>query len=149
MRAVTAAVIERDGAILVARRAPGHKLAGLWEFPGGKVEDGESLEECLRRELVEELGISCSIGTVVAGSECHHGDYAIRLIALRATILTGEISLTAPQTLPARQAAGRAGGGRGALGLRRRAVGLRRPGRCLRRRAAQPRGRRAQRATYL
>ena len=53
---VVAAVIEQDGRFLVARRLRGTHLAGYWEFPGGKVQDDETHEEALRRELVEELG---------------------------------------------------------------------------------------------
>jgi 8-oxo-dGTP diphosphatase len=52
---VVAAVIERNGEFLVARRLKGTHLAGCWEFPGGKVHDGETLEEALQREIVEEL----------------------------------------------------------------------------------------------
>jgi 8-oxo-dGTP diphosphatase len=59
---VTAAVIERDGKYLVTRRQDGVHLEGYWEFPGGKCEPGESLEDCLRRELVEELGTDAEIG---------------------------------------------------------------------------------------
>ena len=55
---VVAAVIERDGAFLVARRRPGTHLAGYWEFPGGKLLVGEDEVSALRRELVEELGIA-------------------------------------------------------------------------------------------
>ena len=51
MTSVTCAIIERDSKILIARRAADQKLAGKWEFPGGKVEAGESSEECLKREL--------------------------------------------------------------------------------------------------
>ncbi len=51
------ALIDRDGRILLARRPEGKAMAGLWEFPGGKVEDGESPEAALIRELREELGI--------------------------------------------------------------------------------------------
>ena len=51
MTTVTCAIIEKDNQILIARRAAGQKLPGKWEFPGGKVEDGESFEECLKREL--------------------------------------------------------------------------------------------------
>ncbi|HEY7531166.1 MAG TPA: 8-oxo-dGTP diphosphatase MutT [Nitrospiraceae bacterium] len=54
---VAAGVISRAGRYLIARRKPGMHLAGLWEFPGGKREKGETLEECLRRELWEELHI--------------------------------------------------------------------------------------------
>ena len=52
---VVAAVIEQEGRFLVARRLQGTHLAGLWEFPGGKARDGESLEDALRREIREEL----------------------------------------------------------------------------------------------
>ena len=51
------ALIDRDGRVLLARRPEGKAMAGLWEFPGGKVEDGESPEAALIRELREELGI--------------------------------------------------------------------------------------------
>ena len=51
------ALIDRDGRILLAQRPEGKTMAGLWEFPGGKVEDGESPEDCLVRELHEEIGI--------------------------------------------------------------------------------------------
>jgi putative transposase len=61
---VTAGVIVRDGRVLVCQRAPGGHHPGKWEFPGGKVEPGESLEECLRRELREELGIDATIGAL-------------------------------------------------------------------------------------
>jgi 8-oxo-dGTP diphosphatase len=52
---VVAAVIERDGRFLVARRVKGTHLAGVWEFPGGKVHDDETQEDALRREILEEL----------------------------------------------------------------------------------------------
>jgi mutator protein MutT len=57
---VVAAVIERDGRFLVARRLKGTHLAGYWEFPGGKVQDGEAHEEALRREIAEELSTGIS-----------------------------------------------------------------------------------------
>ena len=53
---VAAAIVERAGTFLVTRRPKGVHLEGLWEFPGGKCEPGESHEACLRRELREELG---------------------------------------------------------------------------------------------
>ena len=54
---VAAAVIERAGAVLVTRRLKGTHLEGLWEFPGGKCEAGESIRECLIREIAEELAV--------------------------------------------------------------------------------------------
>jgi len=59
---VTAAVIERDDALLVTRRQAGVHLEGLWEFPGGKCDAGETLEACLARELREELDVEARIG---------------------------------------------------------------------------------------
>jgi 8-oxo-dGTP diphosphatase len=58
---VTAAVIERDGRLLVARRLKDSHMGGFWEFPGGKCEPGESPEDCLAREIVEELGATASV----------------------------------------------------------------------------------------
>jgi len=51
------ALVDRDGRVLLARRPEGKPMAGLWEFPGGKVEPGETPEACLIRELHEELGV--------------------------------------------------------------------------------------------
>ncbi|MFN3612949.1 MAG: 8-oxo-dGTP diphosphatase MutT [Rubrimonas sp.] len=51
------ALVDQDGRVLLARRPQGKSLAGLWEFPGGKIEPGESPEACLVRELAEELGV--------------------------------------------------------------------------------------------
>ena len=64
---VLAAVVEQNGAFLLTRRLKGTHLAGTWEFPGGKCEAGESHEECLRRELIEELGVDAEIGEEVFG----------------------------------------------------------------------------------
>lgn len=54
---VTAAIIIHDQKVLVARRKPGGKMEGYWEFPGGKIDPNETPEDCLRREIDEELGI--------------------------------------------------------------------------------------------
>lgn len=58
---VTAAVIRRQDKILITRRPEGSVYAGLWEFPGGKLEAGESPEQCLLRELSEELGVEAVV----------------------------------------------------------------------------------------
>ena len=59
---VSAAVIEKDDAFLLTRRAEAAHLGGLWEFPGGKVEHGESVEDSLVREIREELGCDVTVG---------------------------------------------------------------------------------------
>jgi mutator protein MutT len=62
MIVVAAAVVERDGRFLLTRRLRGTHLAGTWEFPGGKCEPDEKPQECLRRELIEELAVDARIG---------------------------------------------------------------------------------------
>jgi 8-oxo-dGTP diphosphatase len=62
---VTAAIIQRDERYLVTRRQPGVHLAGVWEFPGGKCDAGESLTACMVRELSEELGIRATVDSEV------------------------------------------------------------------------------------
>lgn len=94
MKTVTAAIIYDAGRVLLTRRAPGEKLAGLWEFPGGKVEPDETLEQCLTRELLEELGLEVSVGGVVAESSYTYDHGSIHLVALEATILRGPLTLT-------------------------------------------------------
>ncbi|HYF35677.1 MAG TPA: (deoxy)nucleoside triphosphate pyrophosphohydrolase [Prosthecobacter sp.] len=67
---VVCAVIQRDGLILLAQRPVGKRLAGLWEFPGGKVEPDEQPEDALHRELAEELG--CRVRIIRAGPPVGH-----------------------------------------------------------------------------
>jgi 8-oxo-dGTP diphosphatase len=93
MLVVTAAIILRGDAVLLARRAPGQKLAGMWEFPGGKVEGDESLPACLERELLEELGVTVSVGDVFAESIYKYGNGEIRLVAMCAEIAAGTLTL--------------------------------------------------------
>jgi 8-oxo-dGTP diphosphatase len=63
---VAAGLVFRDGKLLITRRPAGAHLGGLWEFPGGKREAGETLSECLVRELREELGIEVEVGRRLA-----------------------------------------------------------------------------------
>ena len=62
---VAAALIDGDGRVLLQQRAPDRAMAGLWEFPGGKVEEGETPDAALIRELVEELGIQVEEASLV------------------------------------------------------------------------------------
>ena len=59
---VTGAIIQKDNNFLIGRRGKDEKSAGMWEFPGGKLEEGESPKECIKRELKEELNIDAEIG---------------------------------------------------------------------------------------
>src|ERR1700744_3046691 len=70
----SAGVIYRDGKILITKRHDDAHLGGLWEFPGGKREPGESFEDCLHRELKEELGIEVKIGAIIETVEHDYGD---------------------------------------------------------------------------
>lgn len=89
MKTVAAAVFRRGETVLLTRRQPGQKLAGFWEFPGGKVEAGETLQACLEREIAEELGWIIRAGESIATSEHVYEHGAIRLVALAAEILSG------------------------------------------------------------
>lgn len=73
---VVAAVIEREGRILICQRAPGTHYAMQWEFPGGKVEDGEDPRQAIRRELGEELAVRAEIGREIARYEHRYPDRA-------------------------------------------------------------------------
>lgn len=90
---VTAAIIEKEGKVLAARRKPGSHLAGYWEFPGGKLEEGETPEECLRRELVEEFKIDSNIGLFVGESIYDYGSKVIRLMAYLVEHVEGDFEL--------------------------------------------------------
>ena len=87
-----AAGILRDerGRVLLMQRLPGKHLAGLWEFPGGKVEEGETVEQALIRELDEELGIEVRACASVISLPWHYPGKSVRLHALRVTDWAGE-----------------------------------------------------------
>jgi len=88
--AVTAALIFRDGRLLITQRRPGDHLGGLWEFPGGKIEPGETPEACLRRELQEELGIEVAVGDRFAEITHDYPERRVDLQFFRCTITHGE-----------------------------------------------------------
>lgn len=88
---VACAVIQDElGRLLIARRPEGKCLGGFWEFPGGKLEDGESPADALRRELREELQIDTEISDVLEPVEHHYENFSIRLIPCRTKILAGD-----------------------------------------------------------
>jgi len=80
---VAAALVDADGRVLVQQRAAGRAMAGLWEFPGGKIEAGESAEAALVRELHEELGISTETACLAPagfGTAAMDDDFQILLL---------------------------------------------------------------------
>lgn len=89
---VVAAIIERNGKILLARRPEDGDQVGLWEFPGGKVDAGESQPEALARELEEELGIKAVIGHYVASHQREVSGRMIHLHAWHISEFSGELT---------------------------------------------------------
>jgi len=86
---VTAAVIRKRGRVLIAQRPVGGMLGGLWEFPGGKRERGEWLEECLRREIKEELGVEIEVGQPVTQVKHAYTHFRITLHAFECRLVNG------------------------------------------------------------
>lgn len=93
MRQVTAAVMVKGGKILIAQRKRGDALAGKWEFPGGKLEAGETPEACLRRELAEEFGVDTKIGAFICSSRFEYKHLPIELLAYKVKHLSGKFKL--------------------------------------------------------
>ncbi len=90
---IAAAVIEKNGKFLIAQRAKQDALCGLWEFPGGKVEEGETLEECLYRELYEELSIKAVVGDYFCTSTFIHKDLVYDMCVFKVHFYDGDIKL--------------------------------------------------------
>jgi 8-oxo-dGTP diphosphatase len=87
---VTCAIIERDdNLVLAVQRSAGMSMALKWEFPGGKIEPGETHDGCLQRELVEELGISLAIRTVLPASTYDYPDFRITLYPFVGSVASG------------------------------------------------------------
>ena len=76
---VAAAVVQRGDSYLVTRRIRGTHLEGLWEFPGGKCESGETHAACLRREIQEELGCGTDVGDRLLTVQHEYGDRTVEL----------------------------------------------------------------------
>jgi len=90
MISVACAIIEDEsGHVLLAKRPEGKCLGGFWEFPGGKIEAGESVEFALVRELEEELLIQTQVVQTLESVDHHYEKFSIRLMPCRAKILAG------------------------------------------------------------
>ena len=90
---VTCAIVERDGLVLAAQRSAVMSLPFKWEFPGGKIHQGESPSVCLRRELFEELNIHVSVGKSLSVSTYQYPTFAVTLHPFICSIEEGEIVL--------------------------------------------------------
>ena len=104
---VVAAVIEREGRILIARRPAALHLGGLWEFPGGKQKPDEGARHALEREIREELGVGVTVGPLLETVDWTYPEKRVRLSFFRCAIegepraLEGqEIAWVAPSDLP-------------------------------------------------
>jgi 8-oxo-dGTP diphosphatase len=87
---VVGAVVVRNETVLSARRSPSMSLPGLWEFPGGKIESGETAERALQRELEEELLCTIAVGDHVETTSYEYEFGTVTLTTFYATLLVGE-----------------------------------------------------------
>ncbi|CAB1061605.1 Mutator MutT protein (7,8-dihydro-8-oxoguanine-triphosphatase) (EC [Olavius sp. associated proteobacterium Delta 1] len=92
---VTAAILINDNKILIAQRRDTDKLAGKWEFPGGKIEDNETPEQCLIREMQEEFGIDVAINGFFGENTYDYEMETIQLLAYHTVWQSGNFSLNA------------------------------------------------------
>jgi 8-oxo-dGTP diphosphatase len=90
---VTCAIIKNDGLVLSAQRSASMSLPLKWEFPGGKINKGESPEECLQRELVEELGIQVRVGKRLPATTHQYPTFFVTLHPFVCSIDSGKIVL--------------------------------------------------------
>lgn len=90
---VACAIIEQDGKVLAAQRSAAMSLPLKWEFPGGKIESGESPQECLNRELHEELGVSVCIASALSPATHAYTDFIVTLYPFICRIAGGSITM--------------------------------------------------------
>jgi len=98
MVVVTAGIIERDGQILIAQRKKGSRLEYKWELPGGKLEEGETPEECLVRELREEFGVETRVKSFFGESKYTY-TISIEMQAYKVEYLGGEFRLNSHEQI--------------------------------------------------
>lgn len=91
---VVGAAIRKNDTILCAQRGPSKSLAGYWEFPGGKIEAGETPQEALKREIEEELLCEISVGPKICSTQQHYDFGTIKLTTFLCSLTHGEPSLT-------------------------------------------------------
>ena len=96
---VTAAVIRENDKVMIAQRAEDALLGGMWEFPGGKQEIGESLENCLKREINEELGVKIKVGKQLGIFKHAYTHFKVTLHAFDSQLVKGDLSLNVHQAV--------------------------------------------------
>ena len=89
---VVAAIIHHDGAYFATQRGYG-EFEGMWEFPGGKIEPGESQETALKREIQEELGVDITIGELLCTTEYDYPTFHLTMHCYLCSVASGEIEL--------------------------------------------------------
>lgn len=92
---VTAAFIMNRGKLFIAKRPAADLLSNMWEFPGGKIRNGETPEACLAREMKEEFDIDVEVGEFIGSSVYDYPHISIELMAYRTRWISGEIKLKA------------------------------------------------------
>jgi 8-oxo-dGTP diphosphatase len=105
---VACGIIEREGLVLAAQRGPAMSMPLKWEFPGGKIKSGESADDCLRRELREELGIDVAVGERLATATHRYPAFTVTLYPMCCAIASGVLTAhehaavlwVAPEALP-------------------------------------------------
>ncbi|MCL4305837.1 A/G-specific adenine glycosylase [bacterium] len=90
---IGAAIVRKNGRILITKRPEHGMLGGLWEFPGGKKEHGETLEECVRREMLEELAIHVQVGELIASVKHAYTHFRITLHCFECEHIGGKLKL--------------------------------------------------------
>ncbi len=90
---VACAIIERDGRVLAAQRSEVMSLPLKWEFPGGKIKEGESPAECLKREVLEELGVDIAVNDPLPPATHSYPAFTVTLYPFRCVLVKGEIVL--------------------------------------------------------
>jgi 8-oxo-dGTP diphosphatase len=96
---VTCAIIEREGRVMAARRGRSMRMPLKWEFPGGKIEAGETAEECLHRELMEEMALRISVKRRLPLWTHEYPDFTVTLHPFVCEILSGEVVLNEHHTV--------------------------------------------------
>lgn len=96
---VTAGILSNNGRILIAQRKDSGKFPKKWEFPGGKIEPGETPEECLEREMGEELNIDVTVNQYLGESIYKYDGGSVKLLAYRITWISGDFSIKDHQAI--------------------------------------------------